>query len=96
MVSAPKRSIFPVVVVLFLVGFLTLALVANKQKRRLFSEAQFSTLKPAPTNTPTPVPICRDGTPADSCCKSGFRCVEADGVYLCIGSSCAGTSQTTE
>ena len=96
MVSAPKRSILPVVIVLFLVGFLTLALVANRQRRGLFSEAQFSTLKPAPTNTPTPVPICRDGTPADSCCKSGFRCVEAGGKYLCIGSSCSGASQTAE
>src|SRR3989344_3825660 len=87
-----RGLIVPGVFVLFLASFLTVTLVANSLRRSLFSEAQFSSETLAPTRTPTPIPFCKDGTPAEECCKSGHRCVDTAGVYLCIGGSCGATS----
>ncbi|MBI4225718.1 hypothetical protein HY612_01255 [Candidatus Roizmanbacteria bacterium] len=83
-----RGFIMPLVLVFFLASFLTLALIANQQKRAIFSQAQYSAPPSSSTITPTSAATCRDGTPADGCCKSGLRCVEAAGRYLCIGASC--------
>lgn len=93
----PKRNvIFPLILVFFLGVFLTLSIVVSSQRKSLFSEAQYSPPALNLTSTPTPVPICRDGTPEGSCCKSGYKCVETAGVYLCIGTSCGLATSTSK
>ena len=84
----PKERIIAIVFIVFLAVILLFTFKGATQKRKLFSEASFSTAGSIQIITPTIEPVCRDGTPSGACCKSGHRCVEAGGAYLCIGSSC--------
>ena len=80
--------VFPLLSVFFLSLLLIFSIIATNQRRSIFSEAKDFTPIVTLTNSQNPPAFCRDGTPEGSCCKSGYRCVDADGVYLCIGASC--------
>ena len=83
-----KERIIAIAFIVFLAVILLFTFKGAAQKRKLRSEAVFTRQFGGPSITPKAVPFCRDGTPDGACCKSGHRCVEAGGAYLCIGSSC--------
>lgn len=83
-----KEKLIAVIFIFILAVILLFSIFGAKQKRKLFSEASYSPAESKQEITPTIEPFCRDGTATGGCCKAGNRCVDAGGVYLCIGSPC--------
>jgi len=102
-----RGLIIPLVAVFFLIGLLTISLIANYQQRSIFSRAQSATPTPPPIRTPTPLPRTptpiRTRTPTPpassclvvgSCCSNSKRCISINNGLYCIGQNCLIPSKT--